>query len=400
MFWRTTLASLFITSFSVGIGLASLPAVITLTGFWQSLLICCLISCFIVITSLIYGDVVLSFPDGANIPSILRSSPGKVGITIISILFIYTHYSILAEYYVTAPVMLQQLSQYYLGLSFSPLFYYIVISFALCTLILLGPRIFFTINSISVTAIFILSFYVVYITPENTTPISQSGKNWVYSILALPLFYNGLFCQSIIPTVATFLKRSWFHMKIAIYSSGILACMTYILWLIIVNDWMFKGNIVTEVFVSFDFINQNLNSLSSISTGELLIFIALFLSICDSTVAINAILLDFFRDLFKISLDMLSKIKRVYLYVLILFATYLYKFIAPTHYKGLFDTGFDLAIIGALLPVVLMLSSRLLQRDYYKPIFNIRNNWLFIIFIISLALLYLEFALLFTSYIV
>ncbi len=355
---RSFLAICILTTFFIALGISLLPAVIGAAGFWIGSLLMIGVWLFIVLSSLIYLEATLANPDGANMASISRNLLGKASSVISSIAFIYVHTSILTIYFLFGSLLLKDLTHIPLQI---PLI--LIVGFFL----FMGLRWCGWLAALCLAIV--LGILVSLLQREGGAFHPPPFKpNWLYLLLAVPALYNALFFQSIVPTLATFMKRDWVKIKRVIWISSLCALLISLTWLWIAISAT-PSDVMYLIFESYENIYGISHALHKIPFIGKTIYPLMFFPFIASFPILGTVLLDFYSDLFKLTPEKRKGWKRLAICLLAILPPFLLSHIPMVHINVIvnYTLGLSVVLISAVIPLLWIISARYIRTGISYP---------------------------------
>lgn len=391
MLWRLVLAICFITTFSVGIGIVALPIVVGLAGFWPGVTACCFTWIYVLITGLLYAEATLANPDGANVGTISRNFLGKAGNIIASTAFIYIHFCIITAYFLFGAPLIVQLIHNYFGISLPIWIPYLGLLFIFGGSVLAGINWCIRFNIFLTIGLFGFMLYILISGADHVSKAYLTRTNWIYIVFAIPSFYNAFYYQSIIPSLATFLKRNWVSLKTAIWFGTTFAFLFFIFWI-----WLTVG-LTTDLTITTAFETnqpifkgiQILNQTPYIGKATLCVT---FFAIIASLLAAGIALVDFYSDLFGIPVENRKGKARLAVCYLVILPPFFLSILSRLNIMTLLNStvGFAQLLTSAMIPLAWILAARYIRKIPYQPRLKLNRIALFIFVIVTFLFLYLE----------
>jgi len=361
-----------------------------LAGFWYGCLAGLAVWLFVVVTSLIYLEATLANPDGANMRTISRNLLGRTGSTIGSIAFIYAHNSILAIYFLFGTLLFNDVCQLLLGFKIPDPFFHIPL------ILIVGAFIFFGVRWCGWLAgvcllLFIGTLIYVLIRGGGMPPYPPRANHWLYLLLSIPILYDTLFIQTIIPSLATFMKRDWVKLKCIIWIGLFSGLFINMFWL-----WLVIGS-TPRVLIFFEYQNYDAiygvtKIISQIPIIGNTIHMLNFLAFIASMPIVSIVLFDFYSDLFKLTPPKRKGWKRLGICILTLIPPFLFSHIPKLQIEALinYTLGFTLLLISAIFPLLWIISARYIRKKTYPHRLGIKGGTLTLYAIATFFLLYIE----------
>lgn len=380
-----------ITTFTIGVGIIALPILVGLAGFWPGVIACAATWLYTLATALLYLEASLLFPDGANVYTISKALLGPIGTTLASASFIYVHFCFLTICYLFGAPLVTQILENTLGLHFPVWLLYVGLLVVCGGLVFLGMA--WCARAVLLLSIFLLLFllYILFNGPSHVFVDHYYRANWIYILFAIPSMYNAFYFQSIVPSLATFLKRDWVQLKRAIWIGSALAFIFFLFWL-----WLTVG-LTTDLTITAAFetgqpLIEGIRVLGKTPyIGKATLYIA-FCTLTASILVIGIANVDFYADLFGFPLLQRNGVKRLLITALFFIPPFILSLLAEFNIMNLLNatSGFALLATGAIVPLAWILSARYMQKKTYTPQLKIGRTAFLILLFATFAYLYLE----------
>jgi len=387
---RFIFAVFFVASFILGIGYITLPVVVTITGFWPGVLASVAIWLFSVVTGFLYLEATLACPKGANMMTISQQLLGPFTKWGGGILFFLSLTAFLISYFILSIPLFSELLQPYLGFYIPPYIGAFILGCLIGGSICLGRTWVFAFNSL----IFILLMVVFYFMISKDLPMIETDAlnyhYWPYLLFSLPFIYNAFFYQTAIPSIAEFLNYNRIRVKAVIVIGSTIALVVILLWLLITSGSSLGGVIVD----TFQFKRNTLDSYIDLRTLQYIdktIPAFIFLSAISSAFATGIVLIDFFSDAFKISIDQRKGFKRFLIILVVFFFVALVSLLTGSDFLRFIhkSTGFMNIIITPIIPICWIWSARYSYKLENKPCLFGGKPMLILLTFLSVFLLYI-----------
>lgn len=387
---RTILGIFVLILYSIGLGVGILPAAIGLAGFWFGCIAAVGVWLYIVFSSLLYLEATLANPDGANMLSISRNLIGKFGSIIGSVVYIYAHTSIITVYFLFGTRLFNELSENFFNLTPPNNLIHFSLFVGIAIFLYFGLRVCSWLTSIGLCCFLVVLISLIF-QPTSSSNVIEHKVNWIYLILSIPILYSTLFIQSIIPSLATFLKRDWSKIKKVIWTGTGCALIILLVWL-----WIFiRSTTETSLLIFYQSYNTLYNVIHFMSKnpqiGNAIYFIASFAFIGTFPIA-GIVLIDFYGDAFKLSPEKRRGWKQIGITLLTLVPPFIFSFLPMISIQSLinYSLGFSLIVITTVFPLIWVVSSRYIQHTPSKYKLRIKGLSLALYALVTLFFLYVE----------
>jgi tyrosine-specific transport protein len=385
--WRWILTTAFLLSFIMATSVITILFAVSLAGFWPSIIAIFFSWIYLLYTGLYYLEAILANPPGGNVFSISLRYLGIGGSWFSSCIFAIVNYSYLLFFlYLTGPIVSEMLSRIGITLSYAA-----VIT---CLTVILGVSVAL---GLTVTLIFnflltVLTAVIVYLCFTTSVPFTTSAHittlQWGFLFIVFPTMVNSLYYNTLLPSIAPFLKNNRKLLKSSIIVALTLAALLFFAWLWLVIASVGSG---LEELGKLNPETINFSSLSQVPViGKWLPFI-LCLNVTSTFLSIGIILVDFFFDFLNTPPEKRRGWMRLAMCALVFIPPLLLS-IAPN--KFLYVTSIYTTEVGALylvglLPVMWIWSLRYFYQDQVHPLLPGGKPLVFIFAILSCFVFYL-----------
>lgn len=215
---------------SIGAGMLALPVLTGLAGFWPAVFIYTL--CWLVVTyaSFMLLEVNLTMGYEANLLTMAKSTLGTTGKVVAFITYIFLFYSVSVAYLAVSgslinsllSVLFQASFQNWVGIALSLLLYIPALYF--------GTRVVANTNFVLVIGIIISYILLILLGSKYINLSYLSHKNWIYTLMGIPVIATSFTFQNVIPSLTTYLKRDLNLLKWVIILGGLIPLFIYVIW--------------------------------------------------------------------------------------------------------------------------------------------------------------------------
>lgn len=334
---------------TIGAGMLGIPLVTSEAGFLPAVGVTLLVWVFMVLTGLLYVEVALSLPPGANIFSMSGHYLGKRGRIAAGGMFLFLYYCLLIAYFAGgAPLLFG-----------SPLLFGLIFG----TVVWLGAKAIDRVNLI-LTVGLILTYVVLVSTGSSEVKTSKLlDANWSKLCFALPVLFSAFGFHNVVPSLCTYLDRDKRSLKMSIICGTSVALVFYLLW-----QWMILGSLSKEAIQSTLQAGQPVTAALQSLTGKSTLFAIgqafAFFALVTSLLGVAFSVVDFLNDGMKL------KGKKRSLLVLL---TFLPPGLCAAWDPAIFEKalsiagGFGEAFLNGLLPALLAWKYRKLMNEGKVP---------------------------------
>lgn len=238
---------LLVTGTCIGAGMLALPIVTGIAGFLPAIavnLLCCL---FMMATGLLFLEVILWMPDGANILSLAGHFLGKYGKIIGGLAFLFLYYCLEVSYCAGgAPAFSRVLSQL-IGLHLEGLASFLVFALAFGAIVYLGTKSVNRVNWILMIGLFLSFWLLIGIGSTQVQTALLQRADWKLSLAATPVLFGAYGYHNLLPTLSSYLKRHVVSMRLSIVFGTLLPFVIYSIW-----QWMIIGTLSLDEIQAAD----------------------------------------------------------------------------------------------------------------------------------------------------
>lgn len=218
-------SSLLIAGTAIGAGMLVMPVETGQAGFLPSLLFFLLTWGITLITGLIFSKIILYYKDEVNFCSLSERVLGKVAKVSTSIVYFSLFLSLIFAYVKAGGILLSESLN--ISSSFYGSFYFLLL---LCPPVFLGTKILDKINTFLALAL-TGSFFMILFLGIRTIHLSYlTHTNWGKSPFILSMLLTSFGFHSVLPSVATYLDRDPYKLKLSIVIGSSIIAVVYIAW--------------------------------------------------------------------------------------------------------------------------------------------------------------------------
>ncbi|MBS0622486.1 MAG: tyrosine transporter [Verrucomicrobia bacterium] len=361
--------ALFVAGTSVGAGMLALPFVTGIAGFWPAMSINCLCWLFMLCTGLLFLEVTLWMPDGANLLSMAYRFLGRWGWIVAGCGFLYLYYCLLVAYFSGGSALWGEAFLQIFGLHMSP--HLALVSFAgiFALIVFLGTWVSDKLNFALMAGLIISYLLLVGVGSSEVMLENLAGKGrWGLAFLAIPTVFSAYGYHNVIPSISTYLKRDAHKLRLAIVIGTSIPFIVFAVW-----QWLIIGTVPTALLeITRDAGESIAQPLSQVVQNRwvptLTRYFALF-AIQTSILGVGISMVDFLGDGTGIRRKGLG---RLLLAIMVFFPPFLFAYFDPTlffkalHYAGVFGE----AVLNGFFPVMMVWVGRYrchLTSDYQLP---------------------------------
>ncbi len=344
---------------TIGAGMLGIPLVTALAGFVPAFIATLSVWAFMVLTGLLYVEVALSLPAGANIFTMAGSYLGLRGKIAAAGMFLFLYYCLLVAYISGGAPLMGSLLQSFFGIQLDPISSIVLFGVLFGGIIGFGVRAINRVNLILSVAMFAAFALLISKGSSEVAIAKLSQGNWSKLCFALPVLFSAFGYHNVVPSLCTYMKQDRKSLRLSIFFGTGLALIVYLIW-----QWLILGSLSQEV------INETLASGKPVTfalqalTGKSSLFrigqIFGFFALATSFLGVAFSVVDFLNDGMKLKGN-----KRLFPVLLTFLPPGICAMLDPT----LFETalgiagGFGEAFLNGLLPIVLAWKYRSLSRN-------------------------------------
>ncbi len=342
------------TGTCVGAGMLGLPVVTGPSGLLPTIganLVAYLLMLF---TGLLFLEVTLLFPEGANLMTISESLLGKVGKWFAGASFLFLYLCFLIVYVSGGAPLLDRLLALF-GLNISsggPILFTAIFGLA----VLIGPRFVGVVNSLLMIGL-IASFWLLLgvtipqIDAERFRPYVISA-----SIFSLPTLLSAFGYHNIIPTLTSYLKRDRKQLRLAVILGVTFSLIIYLLWQIVIIGAL-PRELIEKAGAEGVPISDALFNLSHHPWIVTLSALFAFFALVTSFLGVSLSVVDFLADALQVSRKGLN---RFFLIILMLVPPVLFSILYPRIFMEALGLagGIGEALMNGLLPIAFIVAAK------------------------------------------
>jgi tyrosine-specific transport protein len=367
---------------TIGAGMLGIPLVTSEAGFLPALCMTLGAWAFMVITGLLYVEVALSLPNGANIFTMAGRYLGWRGKIVAGGMFLFLYYCLLIAYIAGGAPLFGYLFKSAVGIELASNTTLVFFGLVFGGIVWLGAKAIDRVNLI--LSIAMISAYVMLVmVGSSEVGIGKLVEaKWSKVCFALPVLFSAFGYHNVVPSLCTYLERDRKSLKLSIFCGTGITLAVFVVW-----QWLILGSLppeaIQKALAAGQPVTAALQSLtgknSLFATGQAFAFFALvtsFLGVAFSVV-------DFLNDGLKCQ----GK-KRPLLVVLTFVPPAMCAFLNPAIFETALGIagGFGEAFLNGLLPVALVWKYRKMQSIGFIP----GKNLLAFLFAFALFVMGLE----------
>lgn len=376
----------------IGAGMLALPVVTGVAGFYPAMVINVLCWLFMLATGLLFLEATLWMKEGANIISMSGRFLGPVGKIIGGLSFIFLYYCLMVSYLAGGTPLFVSVLEHFTGITLDTTLAYILFTLLFGSAVLIGARVVDRVNWVLMIGLVTSYFLLVGVGSTEVQWQYLQRHGWGLSLLAAPTLFSAYGYHNVIPSLATYLKKNPWKLRLAIIFGTTIPFVVYSIW-----QWMIIGSLTYEELAAAsargESISQTLHTITGHPWVSQLGMYFGFFALVTSLLGVSLSMVDFLADGLSVS----SKgFNRLLLCALVFAPPALF----AAHYPGIFIMamgiagGFGETILNGILPVLMVWVGRYrmgLTSEYRLPG---GRTLLVILLTISVFIMALEFHLL------
>lgn len=351
----TLLSAMFLVAGTcIGGGMLALPVATGFSGYIPSFLIMAISWLMMTITALLLMEACLWMEEGVHVITLTSRLLGNGAKWVAWVLFLFISYASLVAYGAAGGLQISSSFNYIFDTVLSPeMGVLIFILFGLT--FYLGNRVVGRVNSILFIAMCLAYVALVGMGVSEVNPSYLLHQRWSTSLMALPLLLTAFSFQTMVPSLAPYLKRNAPYLKKAIVWGTSIAFFVYMIWqtillgIIPVDGELGLTQLLIQGIPATEFLGQHVQSLHLALVAKYFAFFAL----ATSFLGIGLGLYDFLADGLNIKEKGWGS---VILSALVIVPTYLF----ATNFERIFLIALDLTggigdtILNGIIPCLLV----------------------------------------------
>jgi tyrosine-specific transport protein len=349
---KVLIGSLLVAGTAIGAGMLALPIATAEGGVFPAWVVYFLCYLFSMSTGLLFVEIGLWLPPGANIVTMASQLLGPFGRALAWIVYIFLFYSLTIAYVAGGGVLISlpfgyEGANFWLTAAFTSFF---------ALLVFLGTRVVGLFNAILMCGLILAYFGFLLFGIPSIHPHVFERIDFSKAFLALPIIFTSFSYQGTIPTLLTYMDRDPKKMKRAIIIGSTIPLIVYLLWDLFIKSIIPAADLVEagrRGLTSVDPLGQFVPGSSILFLGKCFAFFALSTSLIGVTLG----LLDFLIDSLKLQKSTWNRFALsllIYIPPFLIASTNPTIFLTALGYAG----GFGCAILLGLLPICMVWSGR------------------------------------------
>ncbi len=334
---------------TIGAGMLGIPLVTSEAGFFPALSATVGVWIFMLLTGLLYVEVALSLPSGANIFTMAGHYLGRKGKAAAGGMFLFLYYCLLIAYIAGGAPLLGFLLKTGLGVDLGANTTLVLFGVLFGGIVWVGAKAIDRVNLILSVAM--IGAYVALVsTGSSEVAIAKLFDNkWSKLWLALPVLFSAFGFHNVVPSLCTYLGRDRKSLKLSILLGTGIALIVFVVW-----QWLILGSLSPEAILKAQEAGMPVTAALQSLTGKSSLFAIgqgfAFFALVTSFLGVAFSVVDFLNDGLKFK----GK-KRSLLVMLTFMPPALCAFLDPTIFEKALGVagGFGEAFLNGLLPIVL-----------------------------------------------
>lgn len=226
---------------TIGAGMLGIPLVTAEAGFFPALSTTLCVWAFMVLTGLLYIEVALSLPSGANIFTMAGRYLGKSGKIAAGGMFLFLYFCLLVAYIAGGAPLLGYLLKLGIGLELDPTMALILFGGLFGGIVWLGAKAIDRVN-LTLTSAMILAYIALVMTGSSEVTLTRlSEAKWSKVWFALPVLFSAFGYHNVVPSLCTYLDRDRKSLKLSVWWGTGIALVVYLVW-----QWLILGSLPQE----------------------------------------------------------------------------------------------------------------------------------------------------------
>lgn len=346
---------LLVAGTTIGGGMLALPVLTSLGGFYPSLLIYFLCWAFMACTGLLFLELCLHYGEGVNLVTLAEKTLGIGGKIFAWVIYLFLFYCLTIAYVVGCGNLLTDFFQNLLPSTIGPLVFTIIFA----PFVYIGAQFIGKVNIILMICLAILYCIFVALGYPYVNVKLLTRREWLLSLIALPIAFTSFAYQGIVPTLTSYLNFDAKKTRKAILLGSFLPFITYVIW-----QWLIlgivpvdgPGGLAETLAQGENAVHPLKNFIQNpyiIAIGRYFAFLALLTSFFGVTLG----LLDFLADGLKVKKDWKGKLLLcliIFIPPVIIGSLHPDIFLVALDYAG----GYGCALLLGLMPILMVWSAR------------------------------------------
>lgn len=211
---------------AIGAGMLALPVATALGGFLPAIFMYILCWFFSIATGLLFLEICVWMPHGANIVTMADHLLGRIGKWGAWLLYMFLYYTLIIAYIDLGGEFVQAIFGSWLPERVG----IIIFTFVFASFVYAGARAVDKMNLFLMVGL-VASYFAFLAIGVRSVDVSQlQPKNWAISFLALPILFGSFGYQGTLPTLYEYLERNVKLMRFAIIVGTTIPFLIYSVW--------------------------------------------------------------------------------------------------------------------------------------------------------------------------
>lgn len=356
---------------TIGAGMLGIPLVTAEAGFFPAVCASLAVFAFMVLTGLLYVEVALTLPPGANIFAMARAYLGTPGKAAAGGMFLFLYYCLLVAYLSGGAPLLGYVVQSGLGIEMNGNVSLVLFGALFGGIVWMGSKVIDRVNLILLVAMFFAYILLVSKGSSEVAVARLYEASWGKACFALPVLFSAFGYHNVVPSLCTYLERDRRSLRLAIFLGTGLALAVYLVW-----QWLILGSLPQAAIQETLTAGKPATAALAALTGKSALFVIgqtfAFFALVTSFLGVAFSVVDFLSDGLK------WEGRRRPLLVLL---TFLPPGLCAALNPNLFEKalsmagGFGEAFLNGLLPVVLAWKYRRISNNSYGVREPLAGKW-------------------------
>ena len=227
-------AILLIAGTTIGAGMLALPVILSLAGFFPSLVLLFIVWLIMGLSAWFLLDVNLAMPGETNFISMAEKRLGKMGKWLTWVFYLLLLYSLTAAYISASAPLFDQAIDKLLGWQVPYTLSNFILPVLFVGFIYLGTKGVDLINRVLMIGLIAAYFVLVIFVPSHVQPQFLLHSDLSKLKLAVTVLFTSFGYHIVIPSLTTYLKHDKKQLRIAIIAGSLVPLVVYIVWIAMV----------------------------------------------------------------------------------------------------------------------------------------------------------------------
>lgn len=355
--WKWILATVLVTTCSIGTSLIGHGFTVGMVGFWPALIAIFLSWAYLLITALYFLEATLARPLGANIFSISRDYFGPLSAWIVSIIWLFILFGTLCAFFYLTPALISDILAHH-KIMLSHHLIAVLLLVAVGGILCGGIRLTLIVNMMLAALIGLMIYQSYRLGFEQFNSSYFKTRKLEFMILAFPILMTSLYYHILLPTVASFLDYNIKQIRSCIVVASLVAASVFAVWCVAIASAAEQFGPENLAKLRFEYLNYEELSQMPI-LGAWMPYLS-FMCMIAVVLAVGLAIIDFLGDLWGCPYHERRGLKRTGLVALALIPAYLLTAIPIKYAFGpiVYLTDFASLFVTGLLPTLWVWSLR------------------------------------------